>query len=86
MKTMARFLTRPGQVLMLREAVGGFPRGTPVKVIRVWNTDDATFVVEPYLSVPQGSDLAASGVRLTVGRSVLAESLPEFRSGTMILG
>ena len=71
---------------MLREAVGGFPRGTPVKVICVWNTDDATFVVEPYLAVPQGSDLAASGVRLTVGRSVLAELLPEFRSGTMILG
>jgi hypothetical protein len=77
-------MIRPGQVLMLREAVGDFPRGTPVKVITIWNTDDPTFVVEPYRPVPQSNDLAASGVRLTVGQSVLAESLPEFRSGTMI--
>ncbi|MGD0409842.1 MAG: hypothetical protein ABSB34_12760 [Candidatus Limnocylindrales bacterium] len=84
MKSLARFLTRPGQVLMLREAVSGFPRGTPVKVISVLNTDDPTFVVEPYLSVPHSNDLAASGVRLTLSHSVLAESLPEFRSGTMI--
>jgi hypothetical protein len=84
-KRFARFLIRPGQVLMLREAVGGFPRGTPVKVLRVWNTDDPTLVVEPYLSVAQVSELVPSGVRLTVGRAVLAESLPEFRSGTMII-
>lgn len=84
MKALARFLIRPGQVLMLREAVGDFPRGTPVKVISVWDTDDPTFVVEPYRSVPQGNELAASGMRLTVGQSVLAESLPGFRTGTMI--
>jgi hypothetical protein len=69
---------------MLRVAVGEFPRGTPVKVVGAI-TADGTYTVEPYVADSGSTELRASGARLTVGREALAESLPEFRSGRLIV-
>jgi hypothetical protein len=72
------------QVLMLRVAVGEFRRGTPVKIVGAI-TADGTYTVEPYVAISGSTELAASGARLTVDREALAGSLPEFRSGRLIL-
>ena len=73
-----------GQVVMLRLAVGAFPRGTPVKIVTAI-TADGTYAVEPYVADGRSTELRASGAPLTVGREALAESLPEFRSGRIIV-
>ena len=77
---------RVGQILMLREATQGFPRGTAVKVVAAAGlAADSTCVVEPYRPSLDGTRrLDASGVRLTVAKAALAESLPEFSSGTTV--
>jgi hypothetical protein len=73
-----------GQVFLLRLAVGEFPRGTPVKIVAAI-TADGTYAVEPYVADRRSTELVASGARLTVGREALAESLPEFRSGRLVV-
>jgi hypothetical protein len=73
-----------GQALMLREAIGDYPRGTPVKIVGA-AAADGTYVVEPYIADSQTTELKASGARLTVGKETLAESLPEFSSGRLIV-
>jgi hypothetical protein len=78
------FPFRVGQVFLLRLAVGEFPRGTPVKIVAAI-TADGTYAVEPYVAVRPSTELEASGARLTVGRDALAESLPEFRSGRLVV-
>jgi hypothetical protein len=76
-------LVRVGQVLMLREAVEGFPRGTAVRIVAaVGPAADQTYAVELYLPACGTREFYASGLRLTVSGATLAESLPEFRSGT----
>ena len=72
-----------GQALMLRVAIGEFPRGTPVKIVAAI-TADGTYAVEPYVADRRSTELVASGARLAVGREALAESLPEFRSGRLV--
>jgi hypothetical protein len=73
-----------GQVFLLRVAVGEFPGGTPVRIVGAI-TPDGTYTVEPYVAINGSTDLVASGARLTVDREALAGSLPEFRSGRLIL-
>ena len=73
-----------GQVFLLRQAVGEFPRGTPVKIVTAV-TADGTYAVESYVADGRSTELRAGGARLTVGREALAASLPEFRSGRLIV-
>ena len=73
---------RVGRMLMLRETAEGFPRGTVVKVVSVGVEGGSACVVEPYAPALDGTPaFQASGVRLTVPKVGLAESLPEFRLG-----
>ncbi len=69
---------------MLRVAVGEFRVGTPVKIVGAIPAD-GTYSVEPYVADNGSTELRASGARLTVGRKALAKSLPEFRSGRLIV-
>jgi hypothetical protein len=48
-----------GQVLLLRLAVGEFPRGTPVKIVAAV-TADGTCAVEPYVADTRSTELVAS--------------------------
>ena len=78
------FALHVGKVFLLRLAVGEFPRGTPVKIVAAI-TADGTYAVGPYIADRRSTELVASGARLTVGREALAESLPEFRSGRLVV-
>lgn len=86
MRSLGRF--RPGDTALLRQAIGDLPRGTVLRVIGLIETSSGrTYHVQPIASAvveQEHEQPKPIGPELTIDGTMLARSLPDFRSGITI--